>query len=114
MEKVTIEPFKVIGITVRTTNQNGQGVQDIGVLWQRFVAEQIFHKIPNKIDEEVYLDLHQLRGRPYPALYYFAWLQSCPPGRSTRRNDGMVFEGGSYKKMLSKGDLTKGVVGRTG
>ena len=28
--------MKIIGISVRTTNQNGQAMQDIGNLWERF------------------------------------------------------------------------------
>lgn len=33
MEKLTIESFKVIGISVRTTNKNNQVAKDIGDLW---------------------------------------------------------------------------------
>ena len=35
MQKVKIETFKVIGISVRTSNLNGQAQKDIGLLWQR-------------------------------------------------------------------------------
>ncbi len=35
MQKVNIEAFKVIGIAVRTSNQNGQSAQDIGQLWAK-------------------------------------------------------------------------------
>ena len=39
--------MKIIGISVRTTNQNEQAMQDIGNLWQRFFSEQLLAKIPN-------------------------------------------------------------------
>lgn len=32
MDKVKIQPFKVIGISVRTTNENNQAAKDIGDL----------------------------------------------------------------------------------
>lgn len=35
MQNVKFEPFKIIGIAVRTTNENGQGAKDIGGLWQK-------------------------------------------------------------------------------
>jgi len=54
MDNVTIEPFKVIGISVRTTNENGQAAKDIGDLWGRFMNEGILQAIPNKIDDAVY------------------------------------------------------------
>lgn len=49
-----MENFKIIGISVETTNQNNQAAADIGQLWGRFYNEQIFNKIPNKESEDVY------------------------------------------------------------
>ena len=46
--------FKIIGISVETTNQNNQAVLDLGKLWQQFYEEQIFNKIPNKESDEIY------------------------------------------------------------
>lgn len=45
--------FKIIGISVRTTNQNNQAQQDLGKLWGQFFSENIFEKIPNKISNEI-------------------------------------------------------------
>ena len=46
--------MKIVGISVRTTNQNGQAMQDIGNLWQRFFSEQLLTKIPNKVSDAIY------------------------------------------------------------
>jgi len=46
--------FKVIGISVRTTNKDNQALQDIGKLWGQFFAEGIPDKIPNKQSGEIY------------------------------------------------------------
>ena len=36
-----IEAFKIIGIEVRTTNENEQSQTDLGDLWDRFYSENI-------------------------------------------------------------------------
>ena len=54
MQQVKIEPFKIIGISIRTTNQNGKAVKDIGEMWGRFMSDNIVVKIPNKIGSTVF------------------------------------------------------------
>lgn len=51
---VTINEFKIIGISVRTTNKDYQSAQDIGKLWQQFYMENLFEKIPNKLNSDIY------------------------------------------------------------
>ena len=51
---VTINEFKIIGISVKTTNKDGQSAQDIGKLWQQFYMENLFDKIPNKLSSDIY------------------------------------------------------------
>lgn len=46
--------LKIIGISVKTTNQNGQAVMDIGQLWGKLYTENIIDKIPNKKGSDVY------------------------------------------------------------
>jgi predicted transcriptional regulator YdeE len=53
-ETVTLEEFKVAGISVRTTNQNGQSKKDISTLWSRFMSENIAGKIPGKVNRNLY------------------------------------------------------------
>jgi len=57
--------MKIIGISVRTTNQNGQAMQDIGNLWQRFFSEQLLAKIPNKVTTLSTIP-DGLEGREFP------------------------------------------------
>jgi predicted transcriptional regulator YdeE len=54
MEKVKIEPFNLIGISIRTTNEDGQAAQEIAELWGKFINENILSAIPNKVDNLVY------------------------------------------------------------
>jgi len=55
--------MKIIGISVRTTNQNGQAMQDIGNLWQRFFSE---HRLPKGLYRALYL---YNRSRSYHAQH---------------------------------------------
>lgn len=110
MQKVTIKPFKVIGIAVNTTNENGQSAQDIGQLWGKFMSEEIAGKIPNKVDESVFSIYTNYQGdhtKPYDTIL------GCKVSTLENIPDGMVgqsVDGGTYGKFVSKGDLTKGVV----
>ncbi len=39
MNNMKVEPFKVIGIAVRTTNENNQAAKDIPLLWEKFIRK---------------------------------------------------------------------------
>ena len=51
---INLAPFSVIGIAVRTANQNGQSQSDIGELWQRFFNDHIRDRIPHKVSNDIY------------------------------------------------------------
>ena len=53
-EKVTLDKFTVVGISIRTTNQNNQSQKDISELWGRFIVENVIESIHNKISGEIY------------------------------------------------------------
>lgn len=110
MQKVKFEPFKVIGIAVSTTNENGKSAQDIGQLWRRFMSESIAEKIPNKMDASVFSIYTNYQGdhtQPYDTILgcKVSTLDEIPEGMV-----GQAFDGGTYGKFVSKGDLTKGLV----
>ncbi len=54
MKTIQIESFKVIGIRVRTTNENMKAATDIPKLWEQFTTDNVLSKIPNKIEDAVY------------------------------------------------------------
>jgi len=49
-----LEEFEVVGISVRTTNQNSQSEKDIGSLWQRFTDGNMAAQINDRISEDIY------------------------------------------------------------
>ena len=110
MQKVKIQPFKVIGISIRTSNENGQTAQDIGRLWNRFLSEDIINKIPSKQETDVlsiYTNYERDHTKPYDTILgcKVDSLENIPKGMV-----GQSFDGGTYQKFISKGDLTKGVI----
>ncbi|MBN9377750.1 MAG: hypothetical protein BGO14_11700 [Chlamydiales bacterium 38-26] len=64
----TRDSLKIIGIVMKTTNANGQSIQDIARFWEKFNDEQIFTKIPNKKNQDIlalYTDYEGDETQPY-------------------------------------------------
>lgn len=45
--------FKIIGVSVRTSNQNNQAATDLPKLWQQFFEAEVLENTPNKISNDV-------------------------------------------------------------
>lgn len=57
-EIIENQAFKLVGISVRITNLNGQSAKDIGQLADTFFSQQLITKIPNKIGDDVLFCLY--------------------------------------------------------
>ena len=57
MKSVKINPFNIIGISVRTTNEKEQSTKEIADLWEQFMSKNILSNIPNKVDQ-LYVNFH--------------------------------------------------------
>lgn len=113
MKTTKIDAFKFIGITVRTSNQDGQGAKDIPNLWNRFMTEGIASQIPGKLDSTIYAIYTNYEGdheQPYDIILgcRVNSLDDIPSGMV-----GQEFESGTYTKFVSKGDVTKGAIYNT-
>jgi len=110
MKTVNIAPFQLIGISVRTTNENGQAAKEIAEMWGRFMQENLLDAIPNKIDNTVYSLYTDYEGdhtQPYTAILgcRVSHLHDIPEGMT-----GREFDGGKYAKITARGDLTNGLI----
>lgn len=95
----------IIGISVRTTNQNNQAKEDIGNLWGRFMAEEIHDKIPNMTGQSIYAIYTDYEGdhtQPYTTIlgYPVSTLAEIPEGMV-----GHEIEPADYEKFTAKGNL---------
>lgn len=110
MNKVKIEPFMIIGISVRTTNENNQAAKEIADLWGKFMGQNVLGAIPNKIDNtiySIYTDYESDHRKPYTAIL------GCKVSSLNSIPDEMIgksFDGGDYLKLSAKGDLMKGLI----
>lgn len=110
MEKLNMEPFNVIGISVRTTNENNQAATEIADLWGKFMTEGVLEAIPNKIDNTVYsiyTDYESDHTKPYSVVLgcKVENLDEIPDGMT-----GKLIEGGNYVKLSAKGNLAEGLI----
>ncbi len=110
MEKISIAPFHLIGITVRTSNLEGRAAQDIPALWKKFLSENLLNSIPNKTGPEVYAVYTEYEGnymQPYTTVLgcAVAHLDEVPEGMT-----GFTFKGGDYLRFNPKGNLDQGLV----
>lgn len=105
-----IETFNVIGISVRTTNENGTSAQDIPALWNKFMTEEIQQKIPGKISEElfcIYTDYEKDHTKPYTTILgcKVESLDFIPENMV-----GKTIQSADYEQLIAKGNLSEGIV----
>ena len=108
MEKVSA--FNIIGISVRTTNENNEAAIDIPALWNKFMTEGIAAQIPNKIDNNlycIYTEYEKDFTKPYTTILgcKVENLSNVPAGMK-----GVSFPEASYQKFIAKGNILEGMV----
>lgn len=100
----------IIGISIRTTNQNNQSAIDIPQLWQDFHNQQIHIKIPSKVNHDVYAiytDYESDFTAPYTTII------GCEVNSLAEIPEGMVahiIPEGSYSKITVQGNLMENIV----
>lgn len=110
MNTTTVSEFYIIGIAIRTSNENGQSATDIPQLWNRFLAEQIIATIPNKISSDiycVYTDYEKDHTRPYTTVVgcKVEQLGVIPEGLI-----GITIREGNYIPFTATGNIAEGIV----
>ncbi|RZK43891.1 MAG: AraC family transcriptional regulator [Pedobacter sp.] len=105
-----IEEFHIVGISVRTTNEDGKSGIDIPKLWEVFLSENIADKIPNKIDSSIYClytDYEKDHLHPYTTILgcKVENLSAIPASMV-----GKTISSGQYETIPIKGELSEGLV----
>ena len=105
-----LDTFKVIGISVRTMNENGQAMKDIPFLWNKFFTENISDKISNKLSDElycVYTHYEKDHTKPYTTIL----------GHKVKNTEPMpedlvaiTIDVNQYKVFTAKGKVSEGFV----
>jgi len=110
MKTTIVEKFNLIGIAIRTTNENGQSATDIPQLWNKFLSKNIILKIPNKIDDTiycVYTDYEKDYTKPYTTILgcRVETLNKIPENLIARS-----FAGGEYAIFKVNGKITDNII----
>lgn len=107
-EVVTLTKKVVVGKSIRTTNKNGQSMQDIGLIWKKFINESIYESIKNKVDGKgigLYTEYDGDATEPYTFM-------CCCEVAETDDSDGLdirIINEGKYAKFTVKGNMVKAV-----
>lgn len=102
--------MKIIGISARTTNKDGQAAADLETLWQKFTAENIVDKIENKTSSDIYCVYTD-----YKSDYTEDYTVLIGPEVSDFENipDGLLgreFPEQKFKKFVAKGEMPNAVM----
>jgi len=108
--KVFKNEIRIVGIAIRTTNQNGQSRTDLSKLWKRFESDAIASKIPHKVSNDVfsvYIDYDSDFTQPYTALI------GCEVKDFSQIPSGMVSKtipAATYAVFTAKGKLPQSIL----
>ncbi|MGV4413563.1 GyrI-like domain-containing protein [Chryseobacterium sp. T1] len=109
MNNLIIQTFYIVGISTRTTNENGQSAKDIEILWEKFWGEDIQKQIPNKISDDIYA-VYTNYESDFTGFYDtivglpVSSLDSIPDGFV-----GLTIEATTYQKFISKGKMPEAI-----
>lgn len=108
-EIVELEEKVVGGIRIKTTNQNGKSIKDIGLTWQKLFTKGIYEKIPNKVNNKT-IGLYTEYEGDYTKPYVF--IAGTEVGQKIENNEEIVnkvIPKGKYAKFVIKGDVQNAV-----
>lgn len=108
-EIVELEEKVVSGIRIKTTNQDGKAIQDIGMTWQKLFANGIYEKIPNKVNGKtigLYTEYEGDYTRPYTFIAGAEVSQKVQIGEEI---ESIIIPKGKYAKFVITGDVQNSV-----
>ncbi len=105
-EIIELQEKRVEGIGIKTSNENGKSVQDIGKLWQKFFAEGEYDKIEHKANQKT-IGLYTDYEGDYTKPYYF--MVGCEVEKESQNRMMKIIPKGKYAKFVIKGDVQKSV-----
>ena len=108
-EVVELQEKIVVGMKIKTTNQEGKAVQDIGLTWQKLFANGIYEKIENKVNHKT-IGLYAQYEGDYTKPYTF--MAGAEVSKEVESNEGLesiVIPKGKYAKFILIGDVQNSV-----
>lgn len=108
-EIIELEEKVVQGIKIKTTNQEGKSMKDIGMTWQKLFAEGIYEKIQNKVNNKT-IGLYTEYEGDYTKPYVFvAGTEVNNEAENNNETFNKVIPKGKYAKFVITGDVQNSV-----
>lgn len=107
-ELVTLEKKVVVGKSIKTINENGKSMKDIGTMWQKFIGEGICESIKHKVDGKG-IGLYTDYEGDYTAPYTFMCCCEVKSTDDTGNLEVKTISAGKYAKFTVKGDMIQAV-----
>ena len=108
-EIVELEEKIITGIRIKTTNQDGKAMQDIGITWQKLFANGIYEKIPNKVNGKtigLYTEYEGDYTKPYT---FIAGAEVSQEIQMSEEIESIMIPKGKYAKFIITGDVQNSV-----
>ena len=103
-EIVELEEKWISGVSIKTTNQEGKSIQDIGITWQNLFNRGVYQKIQNKVNNKtigLYTDYVKDYTKPYLFIAGFEVSQKTEMEGVVSR----MIPKGKYAKFVIEGDV---------
>ena len=108
-EVVELEEKVVVGIKIKTTNQEGKAMQDIGFTWQKLFANGIYEKIENKVNHKTIGLYTQYEGDYTKPYTFIAGAEVSKEVEKKEEIESIVIPKGKYAKFILIGDVQNSV-----
>lgn len=108
-EIVELERKVMTGIRIKTTNQDGKAMQDIGITWKNLFTDGIYEKIPNKVNGKT-IGLYTEYEGDYTKPYTF--IAGAEVSKEVQRGgevESIIIPKGKYAKFVITGDVQNSV-----
>ena len=108
-EIVELKEKAITGIRIKTTNQEGKAIQDIGMTWQKLFANGIYEKIPNKVNGKtigLYTEYEGDYTKPYT---FMAGAEVSKEVQTGKEIKSIIIPKGKYAKFVITGDVQNSV-----
>lgn len=108
-EIVELEEKVIVGIKIKTTNQDGKAMQDIGMTWQKLFANGIYEKISNKVNSKtmgLYTEYEGDYTKPYT---FIAGAEVSKEVQIGEELESIIIPKGKYAKFIITGDVQNSV-----
>ena len=108
-EIVNLKEKKLVGVNIRTNNNDPNMSDDIGKLWDEFFNQGIFFKIKNKVNERT-IGLYSNYESDFTGDYDMT--VACEVSDDKEKPKGTIVKiipAGKYAKFIVKGHMQKAV-----